>query len=60
MVFPLERLQELAEDGVIGSVGDFHYSFMGATDPNKMEAQARQLAGIMKADGVNTVVLAPV
>jgi hypothetical protein len=33
---------------------------MGATDPNEMEAQARQLAGVMKADGVNTVVLAPV
>ena len=60
IVFPLERLQELAQEGVISSVADFHYSFMGATDPNEMEAQARQLAGVMKADGVNTVVLAPV
>ncbi|MBC6439144.1 MAG: selenoprotein B glycine/betaine/sarcosine/D-proline reductase [Rhodospirillales bacterium] len=60
IVFPLARLQELADGGVIGSVADFHYSFMGATDPNEMEAHARQLAGVMKADGVNTVVLTPV
>jgi len=60
VVFPLERLQELAEAGEIGSVADFHYSFMGATNPNEMEPQVRKLAGILKADGVNTVVLAPV
>ena len=59
-VFPLERLQELAAAGEIGSVADFHYSFMGATDPNAMETDARNLAGPMKAEGVNTVVLAPV
>ncbi len=60
IAFPLARLNELADDGVIGSVADFHYSFMGATDPKLMEPDARQLAGIMKAEGVNTVVLAPV
>ncbi len=60
VVFPLQRLQELADEGEIGSVARFHYSFMGATDPNGMELQVRKLAGILKADGVNTVVLAPV
>jgi len=60
VVFPLQRLKELAEDGTIGSVADFHYSFMGATDPNAMEPQARKLVGLMKAEGVNTVVFAPV
>lgn len=59
-VFPLTRLRELAEAGEIGSVADYHYSFMGATDPNEMEADARRLAGPMKAEGVDTVVLAPV
>jgi hypothetical protein len=33
---------------------------MGATDPRAMEPAARRLAGIMKLDAVNTVVLAPV
>ncbi|MEM7120625.1 MAG: glycine/sarcosine/betaine reductase selenoprotein B family protein [Pseudomonadota bacterium] len=60
IAFPLHRLNELADDGAIGSVADFHYSFMGATDPKLMESAVRDLAGILKADGVNTVVLAPV
>ncbi len=60
IAFPLHRLNELADEGTIGSVADFHYSFMGATDPTLMEPAVRELAGILKADGVNTVVLAPV
>jgi D-proline reductase (dithiol) PrdB len=35
VVFPVERLKEMAADGEIGSVSDFGYSFMGATDGNK-------------------------
>ena len=60
IAFPLRRLKELAAEGMLGSVADFHYSFMGATDPTLMEPAARQLAGIMKAEGVNTVVFVPV
>ena len=60
VVFPLERLQEMADAGEIGSVADFHYSFMGATDPRPMERHARAVAAAMKAEGVNTVVLSPV
>src|SRR6202049_571158 len=30
VAFPLDRLKELAGDGVIGSVARTHYSFMGA------------------------------
>jgi hypothetical protein len=33
VVFPLDRLNELAAEGTIGSVAATHYSFMGATDP---------------------------
>ena len=28
VAFPLARLRELADDGVIGSVANFHYSFL--------------------------------
>src|SRR5947208_14757214 len=34
VVFPLDRLNELAGDGVIGAVAATHYSFMGATGPD--------------------------
>ncbi|MEE4239902.1 MAG: glycine/sarcosine/betaine reductase selenoprotein B family protein [Desulfopila sp.] len=60
MVFPLDRLNTLVEQGYIGSVATYHYSFMGATEPEKMEATARNLAGIMKKDGVSGVLLVPV
>ncbi|MBG05083.1 MAG: selenoprotein B glycine/betaine/sarcosine/D-proline reductase [Rhodospirillaceae bacterium] len=60
VVFPVERLKEMAADGEIGSVADFGYSFMGATDPEQMEPLVREIAGFLKEDQVNAVLLAPV
>ena len=60
VVFPIDRLQELAQEGVIGSVADFHYSFMGATDPMQMEQDARKLAAILKQDKVDALFILPV
>ncbi len=60
MVLPLNRLEELADHGVIDSVAEFHYSFMGATDPTAMETEARTLAGLLKGDRVNCALLVPV
>ena len=58
--FPLDRLRELAQEGVIGSVADFHYTVSGATDPSVMEDTARDMARQMKADAVDTVLLVPI
>jgi D-proline reductase (dithiol) PrdB len=60
VVFPLDRLRELAAEGTIGSVAETQYSFMGATDPVQMEPHARQLAGRLKEDKVDAVILSPV
>ncbi len=60
VAFPLDRLKELAAQRVIGSVADTHYSFMGASDPVPMEPHARELAGRLKQDKVDAVLLAPV
>ena len=60
VVFPLERLNELAAEGAIGSVAATHYSFMGATDPVEMEPHARELAGRLRQDSVDAVILSPV
>ena len=60
VVFPLDRLRELAAEGVIGSVAATHYSFMGATDPVQMEGYARVIASRLKGDGVDAVLLSPV
>lgn len=60
VVFPLDRLNDLANEDVIGSVAATHYSFMGATDPVQMEPHARELAGRLKRDRVDAVILPPV
>jgi len=58
--FPLDRLHDLAAEGVIGSVANFHYTVSGAADPRDLEASALAIAGQMKADGVDTVLLVPI
>ncbi len=60
VAFPIDRLRELAQQGIISSVADYHYSFMGAHDPMSMEQQARTLAGLLKKDNVNAALLLPV
>jgi D-proline reductase (dithiol) PrdB len=60
VAFPLDRLNEIAAEGSVGSVAASHYSFMGASDPLQMEPHARQLAGRLKSDRVDAVILAPV
>ena len=60
VMFPLDRLRELARDGIIGSVADYHYSFMGAVDPVQLENDVRDLAGLFKKDHVDALLLLPV
>ncbi len=60
VIFPIDRLRELAEKGIVGSVADFHYSFMGANDPMTMEQEARNIADLLKKDSVDAVLLLPV
>lgn len=60
VVFPLDRLNELRSAGVIGSVSDFHYSFMGAAPIRALEPKARELAALLKKDRVDAVLLTPV
>ncbi|MDP6633138.1 MAG: glycine/sarcosine/betaine reductase selenoprotein B family protein [Dehalococcoidales bacterium] len=60
VIFPVDRLRELDEEGVIGSIADSHYSFMGAHDPMDLEEQARSVARLLKKDKVDAIVLLPV
>ena len=58
--FPIDRLRELAVEGIIDSVASRHFSFMGATPPAVMEPVARDVAKVLKADNVDAVALVPV
>ena len=59
-IIPLDRLEEMAQAGEIGSVAEEHYAFMGAADPIDMEKSAREIAARMKQDEVDTVLLVPI
>jgi D-proline reductase (dithiol) PrdB len=60
VVYPIDRLRELAADGTIGSVAETHYTVMGSTDPAAMIEAADGIAAALLADRCNAVVLAPV
>jgi D-proline reductase (dithiol) PrdB len=60
VVFPLDRLREMADQKIIGAVADYHYSFMGAADPATMAPAARKLADLLKRDAVDAALLVPV
>ena len=50
-----------AVGGVVGSLAGQHFSFMGSlVSPPMLEASARQVAAVLRKDGVDTVFLTPV
>ena len=64
IIYPVDRLQELAAEGVIGSVASNHLSFMGVQLDRDM-SQIRLDSGpaaakVLKEDGVDVVLLTPV
>ena len=61
VVFPIDRFRELEASGAIGSMADVHYSFMGAyLEPGAYAPSARELATLLRGDGVDSVFLTPV
>ena len=64
VVFPIDRLYELAEDGIIGSVAKTHISFMGAQPDHTLETirldSGPAAAKMLADDEVDLVLLTPV
>lgn len=59
--FPLDRLREMAADGEIGGVANWHYSFMGAQPNHEALAQSGEEVGrLLAADGVDVALLVPI
>jgi len=63
VVFPFERLRDLAAAGDIGSVNHRHFSFMGHILPPHLNTlikhTAPEVARKLKHDGVDLVILTP-
>ena len=48
VVYPIDRLRELAAEGVIGGVAETHFAVLGSTDPVGMTEAADQIAGQLR------------
>jgi D-proline reductase (dithiol) PrdB len=61
VTFPIDRLRELAERGVVGSLAENYYSFMGALrDPSRLiEETGPEVARRLKDEGVRVALLTP-
>lgn len=61
VVFPLDRLRELADEGVIGAVSDVHIGMMGWNpDGTRVRDEtAPQIAAILREHGVEAAILTP-
>jgi D-proline reductase (dithiol) PrdB len=62
VAFPLERLRELADRGVVGEVAPRHLSFMGSiTAPGRLvRHSAPEAAELLARDGVDAALLVPI
>jgi D-proline reductase (dithiol) PrdB len=62
VAFPIDRLEELAREGVIGGVAPRHLSFLGSTfELSTMRLDTGpQAARLLREDGVDIVLLTPV
>lgn len=58
--FPLDHMRTLVDSGEVGSVADWHYSFMGSTAPFRMEPAAKEVSKLLLGDNVNLALLIPV
>jgi D-proline reductase (dithiol) PrdB len=61
VTFPMDRVQELASQGEIGSLAENYYSFMGALrDASEVaERTGPEVAERLRQDGVEVVFLTP-
>ncbi|MBN2073999.1 MAG: hypothetical protein JW762_00475 [Dehalococcoidales bacterium] len=60
VVFPIDRLRELVDEGIIGSLADFHYSVSSAHQGSEFEAPMKEVGSLLKKDNINAVILTPV
>ena len=60
VVYPIDRLRELAAEGVIGGMAETHFTVMGSTDPNAMTTAADQITGQLRQERIDSVLLSPV
>ena len=63
IILPLDRARELVNEGIVGSLAENHYAFMGHIDgphiATLVKTTAREVAQRLKQDRVDLVLLTP-
>ena len=61
ITFPIDRVRELVQQGVIGSLSEHYYSFMGALrNPRRMiDETGPEVARRLQEEGVDVVLITP-
>lgn len=63
IILPLDRVRELVDEGIVGSLAQTHYAFMGHIDgphiSTLIKKTAREIAQKLKDDQVDLVLLTP-
>jgi D-proline reductase (dithiol) PrdB len=59
-VHPIDRLREMARDGMIGGVAETHYTVLGSSDALAMSETVDQIAGQLRQERVDAVLFSPV
>jgi D-proline reductase (dithiol) PrdB len=63
IVFPIDRLKEFEQEGLVGKFADINYGFMGHIDGRHIQSlikeSAPNVAQRLKADNVDVVLLTP-
>ncbi len=60
VAYPVDRMRELADDGIIGSAADTNFAVMGSTDPKLMCETVEALMTRFARDRIDAVLFSPV
>ena len=61
VIFPVERLLQLAQEGIIDAVAETNYSITGyVPHPQQLFESGRQIARRLQNEGVDAVIMVPV
>ncbi|WP_428487010.1 glycine/sarcosine/betaine reductase selenoprotein B family protein [Rhodopila sp.] len=60
VIYPIDRLRDLAASGEIAGVAETHYTVMGSTDPAEMQQAVNQIEGQLRQERIDSILLSPV
>jgi D-proline reductase (dithiol) PrdB len=60
VVYPIDRMRELADEGVIGALADVSFTVLGATEPTKRLESVESIAARVRRDRIDSILLSPV